>query len=98
MMFLFAAVLQTVSVNPRETIDLTVPQPCQQRETKEDVVVCAKRGESPYRLNAVPARTSKQPKAELKIAEGVNAGAETESADVGGFTSNRLTLRLKLKF
>lgn len=97
-MFLLAAVLQTVSVSTPETIGLTVPQPCQQSETKEDVVVCAKRGESPYRLKAVPAPSSKQSKAELKIAEGVNAGAETESADVGGFTSNRFMLRLKVKF
>ena len=38
------------------------------------------------------------PDAQVKIAGGVSAGAETESVDVGGFSSNRLMLRFKMKF
>jgi hypothetical protein len=34
----------------------------------------------------------------VKIADGVSAGAETESVEVGGFPSNRLMLRFKMKF
>jgi len=38
------------------------------------------------------------PNAELHIGEGVAIAGETEQADVGGFTSNRAMLRLKIKF
>ena len=99
MIFLLAAVVQTVTVQRSDVIDLTIPQPCQQVKTDEEVVVCAKRGENPYRLRELPpAKQQALPDAQVKIADGVSAGAETESADVGGFTSNRFMLRLKVKF
>ena len=84
---------------PRETIDLTIAQPCQEARTDAEVVVCARRGDSPYRLRDVPpAKRQALPDAQVKIANGVSAGAETESADVGGFQSNRMMVRFKLKF
>lgn len=99
MIFLLAAVVQTVTVQRSEVIDLTIPQPCQQAKTGEEVVVCGKRGESPYRLREVlPAKRQALPDAQVKIADGVSAGAETESVEVGGFPSNRLMLRFKMKF
>ena len=90
--------LQAVSASPPERIDLTVRQPCRQGSDSEEVVVCAQRGESPYRLKQQPPAAAKEIKAEVQIAEGVSAGVETESADVGGFASNRAMLRFKLKF
>ena len=97
-LLLAVAVLQTISATP-ERIDLTVPQPCEHARAGEEVVVCANRsGESPYRLKQ-PAQKGRGPaKAQVQVADGVTAGAETENVDVGGFPSNRFMLRLKMKF
>ena len=98
---LFAlALAQAVSANPPQRIDLTIQQPCQpQAASPDEVVVCARPGESPYRLQQPPARPAKRiPKAEVKIAEGVAVAGETEAADVGGQVSNRAMVRLKIKF
>jgi hypothetical protein len=97
-LLLATAILQTISATP-ERIDLTVPQPCEPAKGGEEVVVCANRnGESPYRLKQ-PARKERGPaKAQVQVANGVTAGAETENVDVGGFPSNRFILRLKMKF
>ena len=90
---------QTAVQMPRETVDLTLSQPCREARTDAEVVVCAKRGDSPYRLRDVPpAKRQALPEAQVTIAEGVTAGAETESAEVGGFQSNRMMVRFKLKF
>jgi hypothetical protein len=97
-LLLAVAVLQTISATP-ERIDLTVPQPCEHARAGEEVVVCANRsGENPYRLKQ-PAQKERGPaKAQVQVADGVTAGAETENVDVGGFPSNRFMLRLKMKF
>lgn len=92
---------QAITSPPPEKIDLTLPQPCETQESKEDeIVVCARRsdGFSPYRINQPMTRQSEPAKAELQLADGVNAAAETENASVGGFPSNRLMVRLKIKF
>ena len=34
----------------------------------------------------------------MQLDQGLSASAETESYDVGGFPSNRLMVRLKIKF
>ena len=78
-----------------------IPPSCEARPAGNDeIVVCAGRrdGSSPYRISQPPARQSELPKAEVQIADGVSAGAETEQADVGGFPSNRVMVRLKIKF
>ncbi|NUS99901.1 MAG: hypothetical protein HOP96_02870 [Sphingomonas sp.] len=98
MSLFLAALMQTASAGPPEVIDLTISQPCQQKAEGDEVVVCANRGESPYRLPKSAPRASKPAKAEVQIADGVSAGAETENVDVGGFPSNRLMLRFKMKF
>ena len=97
-LLLAVAVLQTISATP-ERIDVTVPQPCEPAKAGEEVVVCANRsGESPYRLKQ-PAQKERGPaKAQVQVADGVTAGAETENVDVGGFPSNQFMLRLKMKF
>jgi hypothetical protein len=99
-MLLAMVVAQAVSASPPEQIDLTIRQPCQpQSSSPDEVVVCARTGESPYRLRQPPAPPPRAPpKAEVKLAEGVDAGVETEQADVGGHPSNRAMLRLKVKF
>jgi hypothetical protein len=93
-------VAQAISAGPPRTIDLTVRQPCApQRIEPDEVVVCAKRGESnPYRIDQWPRAELQLPKAVVGLAEGVSAAAETDRADVGGFPANRVMLRLKLKF
>lgn len=99
-LFLFAST-QVISAAPPERIDLTIPQHCAPQKTESnEIVVCANpNGMSPYRINQPPPRPGgRVPKAEFQIADGVSVGAETESADVGGFTSNRAMLRFKLKF
>ena len=100
MSLILAALALAVASRPPERIDLTIPQPCTaQKSTSEEIVVYARPdGVSPYRLKQPPAPTKDAPKAEVAIAKGMAVGAETESADVGGFTSNRLMARIKIKF
>lgn len=102
MLQFFVALAQTISSAPSDRIDLTVQPPCEAYQSGSDeVVVCAPRRDerSPYRL---PAPSSEEwdvvPKAEMSLGKGVNLAAETEQVDVGGFPSNRLMLRLKIKF
>jgi len=99
-MLLTLVVAQAVSASPPERVDLTIRQPCQaQTSAPDEVVVCARTGENPYRLKQLPAPPPRElPKAEVQVAEGVQAGVETEQADVGGHPSNRAMLRLKVKF
>jgi hypothetical protein len=101
-MMLLLAAAQAMSASPPERVDLTIPQPCaEKRPENGEVVVCANRnGVSPYRLQdpEAPAEGSALPDAEVKIADGVTAGAETQQADVGGFPSNRIMVGLKIKF
>ena len=99
-MLLAMAVVQAVSASPPERVDLTIRQPCQpQSSSPDEVVVCARTGESPYRIQQPPAPAPRAlPKAEVQVAEGVEAGVETDQADVGGHPSNRAMLRLKVKF
>jgi hypothetical protein len=102
MSLLFAAFVQAVTSVPPEKIDLTIPRPCEAQNSNDDdeIVVCGRRREgfSPYRINQPTPRQSEPPKAELQLADGVRAAAETENADVGGFPSNRVMVRLKIKF
>ena len=102
MSLLFAAMVQAMSASPPERVDLTIPQPCvEQRAENGEVIVCANRnGVSPYRLQEPKEAPegSALPKAEVKIADGVTAGAETQQAHVGGFPSNRIMVGLKIKF
>jgi hypothetical protein len=101
MPLLLLALTQAISAAPPERIDLTVRKSCPvQRSQSDEVVVCANRGEAnPYRINQPPPPPEAQlPKAETQLADGVSAGAETENVDVGGFPSNRMMIRLKVKF
>lgn len=98
---LFLLMFQATGSVPPETIAPGVRPPCEaERSAGDEIVVCARRqeGPSPYRINQPPARQPELPKAQVQLADGVSAGAETEQADVGGFPSNRGMIRLKIKF
>lgn len=98
--FLVAALAQAISSAPPERIDLTVPQSCEVDSSESDeITVCARRnGQSRYRLNQPPADESRVPKAQVALGDGLIGSAETEQVNISGFPSNRLMLRLKIKF
>lgn len=102
LLLVFVASAQAISPAPADTIDLTVAPRCEaSQSTSGEVVVCARRRDerSPYRLPLLPSKQGAGvPKAEAKLGNGANFAAETEQADIGGFPSNRLMLRLKFKF
>ncbi|HYC95316.1 MAG TPA: hypothetical protein VEB39_06415 [Sphingomicrobium sp.] len=101
MIFLVLATAQAVSPAPPEKIDLTIRQSCNAKSpTNDEIVVCGLRdGRSPYRLpQSITPHGSDIPKVEVGLSEGVNAIVQTESADVGGFPSNRIMIGLKMKF
>ena len=100
MPLLLLAIAQAISAAPPEKIDLTLPQPCPApKPAGDEVIVCANAsGGSPYRIAGPPTDQAQLPRAQVQLGNSAVVGAETESADVGGFTSNRAMLRLKLKF
>ena len=101
MSVVIAALAQVIATAPPDTIDLTIPRPCESPPNAgEEIVVCGRRPDElgPYRLPPLPQRDSYIPKAERAIGKGIAIAAETEQADVGGFPSNRVMVRFKIKF
>lgn len=99
MFYLFLAMVQVTGAAPSDSIDLTVSQQCKSKDSANDeIIVCGRRGESPYRLKELPRSGPPIPKAGLKLADGVQATAEAEGADVGGYPSKRAMVRLNIKF
>jgi len=99
LLLLFA--VQTIGSPPAEQIVPATAPRCRARASASDeIVVCARRpdGPSPYRINQPAVAEAGLPKAQMQIARGVTAAAETEQADVGGFPSNRFLVRFKFKF
>lgn len=97
----FLLMVQAVTGSPPERIDLIAPvasTSCKSDTGGDEVVVCGGR-DNPYRLRPLPpvSATASLPKAEMKIGN-AKAAVETEQAGVGGFTSNRAMVRLKLPF
>ena len=93
--------VQAIGSAPPDQVSPTVPPPCEaERPANDEIVVCVRRpeGVSPYRINPVSGSEAQLPKAEVRLANGVRASAETEQALVGGFPSNRVMVRLKFKF
>lgn len=96
---ILVAFAQAISSTPPQVIDLTTHNTCS-RKTADEIVVCGERDRSArYRIkqSVLPAKEG-IPAAQLKLGKGVNASAETEQADVGGFPSERVMIRLKIKF
>ena len=93
--------VQAIGSAPAEQIVPASAPRCRARASSNDeIIVCARRpdGPNPYRINQAPAAERGPSKAEIQIARGVSAAAETEQADAGGFPSNRLLVRFKIKF
>ena len=100
MSLLLLLAVQAVGSAPAEQIVPATAPRCEARASNDEIVVCARRpdGSNHYRIKQAPAADPGASKAEVQIARGVSAAAETEQADVGGFPSNRLLVRLKIKF
>lgn len=63
-----------------------------------EIVVCAQDPET-FRLRPLPEKAEDPvPRTQLKTGEHTSIGAELESAGVGGFVSNRVMIRGKVKF
>lgn len=88
-----------------EVIDLTklLPPECPEREGDE-IVVCARAGESPYRLKPLPPVSDKKrvagPGIGLQLSENARANVygETVEQPGGGGQSNRAMVRLTIGF
>ena len=99
MAVLFLAMIQAISSATNDS--LQAPKACEATQSvSKEIVVCARRkdGSSPYRIQPTQPLGSDIKKAEMKLGESVTANAETERYDVGDFPSNRLMVRLKIKF
>jgi hypothetical protein len=94
------ALMQVADPAPSTKIDLTPSEACQKGVAEaNEVVVCGRRGDgtSPYRIKE-PTPPPDRVRAEAQLSDVVSAAAETENVDVGGRPSNRLMVRLKIKF
>lgn len=100
-MFFIALAQAIAGMPPPEPAGPARPLSCDSKDAAPgEVVVCGRRAKvrSPYRLDPVEDDSGELPKAELELAEGVKATADTETADVGGFPSKRAMVRIKIKF
>lgn len=89
-----------------ERIDLTklVPPECPSSDA-EEIVVCGRAGESPYRLKPLPPLPEKKKKVAgpgigIQLSENarINAYGETVGLDGGGGQSTRAMVRLTIGF
>ncbi len=80
--------------------DAVVSNEC--RAKTDEIVVCATTPKDPERLrlrDPVGVKFVYDDRAEMEVAPGINAAIQTEQAALGsGVTSNRLMVRLKMKF
>lgn len=99
-----AGYAETVTEDGRVIIDLmprrSTPTPCED-STDGTIVVCGE-ADDPELYRYDPALETPpvdgMDKAEVELAEGVSATAETEQVAVGGFPSNRVMARVKIRF
>jgi hypothetical protein len=94
---------QPVRIDPLVRYDLrdaVISKEC--RAKADEIVVCATTPKDPERnrlREPVGVKFVYDDRAEKEIAPGVNAAIQTEQASLGaGVTSNRLMVRLKMKF
>ena len=82
---------------PRIVIDL-LPKPCaQSSEQRGEIVVCGRRDE-PYRIGPIGPTQPALPDARIGIGDDATLSAEAQQGEVGGFTTNRAMVTLKIKF
>ena len=91
--------LQVVEPSINPTIKI-LPDRCRAASTREDeVVVCGRRGgQSPYRIGPQAPSPPTVPEAAFKLSNGVEAKLTAEQGEVGGISTNRAMVSLKIKF
>ena len=99
-MIIAFALAQAVTSVPPPTIDLVKDACALPSPSDADVIVCGRRRDASDRYRIDPALTApyERTKAEYTFSNDVVAAAETENVEVGGRPSNRVMLRLKIKF
>ena len=71
---------------------------CRQPET-DQIIVCASKANPSDRVTDLGSADEPYlPKAELKLFGDVKASVENEAANIGGFPSNRMMVRVKIPF
>jgi hypothetical protein len=75
-------------------------QPCGVPDAAGDVVVCGRRGDSPYRLKALPPAPDAPalPPAQVTLPGGGTVTAHGEKGSLGPIPTNRAMVTLKLPF
>lgn len=101
-MWMTIMAVQAAVAGPPASYDLAnapKPRPCE-RTAGDDIVVCGGKGGDQYRLKPLTRQLERPmlPKAEVGVLGKGKLSAETESAGVGGFTSKRAMVRLKIPF
>ena len=87
------AVADRIDLLPKPVIKPRCP-----RSSANEIVVCAPDQEQ-YRLRPLPPTyESATSGAEVGLGQGATAGVAAEGAGVGGWVSNRVMVRVKLKF
>lgn len=106
-MLILLASAQAIAPAPgdseRVVINIIAPAPCSDKDDigfDEEIVVCAKREQaSTHRISGAEGSVDQLvPRAEVRLADGTTVAAETESTDLGMARSQRLMVRLKVKF
>ena len=96
-MFMLALALQSVA-GPAAGYDTgAVTRACGTGSDDGAIIVCGSRKNDKYRLKPLATDDPRFGRAETSFA-GAKVGVETEQATVGGFPSNRVMARLKIKF
>ena len=99
-MLLIIALAQADTSVPPGRINPTSPQRCETLDSLDaDVLVCGRRNDpNRYRLPPLTPYQSELPKAELQLGNDTSVSAETQRVVIGGLPSNRVMIRLKIKF
>ena len=77
-----------------------LPERCRAATVREgEVVVCGRRDrQDPYRIGPQQPTPPALPDAQFKISDNVGVTLRGDQGDVGGFTTNRAMISLKIKF
>jgi hypothetical protein len=72
---------------------------CRQSGPADEIIVCGRREAGKYRALPLPIDYEEGPlRAETSLGGDVKGSVDVEQADVGGFTSNRVKVRIKVPF
>ena len=98
---LFLTLLSLQTTDPAiDTSKRWLPERCRAATVREDeLVVCGRRiGQSPYRIGPLAPVPPTLPTAEFSLSDAVGVTLAGEQGEVGGFTTNRAVISLKIKF